>query len=360
MICTRIGYLAITLMAVGLAGPARAEDPRETLKKGAPELQSISALAFGPEGILFLGDARGAAIIAVDTHDRSAAGAERPKVEAIDQKIASLLGIEADEVLVNALAVNPISGNTYIAVTRGKGPDGNPVLVRVERSGKVAAVPLTDVAYARATLPTPGTGRSPNDVITDMAYLDGKLFVACLSNEEFASQFRVLPFPFKETDQGTAVEIFHGSHGRLETKSPIRTFVPYKINGETNLLAAYTCTPLVRVPVAELKPGEKVKGKTIAELGNRNVPLAMIVYRKGDKDYILMANSARGVMKISTEGIDQAEPIEKRVADATGLKYETIKALDGTVLLDAFGKDHVLVLLKGKDNRFNLVTAELP
>jgi len=361
MTWTRTRCLALVLTAVAvLAGSSRAAGPRDSLKKGAPELQSISALAFGPEGILFIGDARAATIIALDTQDRTAAGAEMPKIEALDEKIASLLGIEASQLLVNDLAVNPLSGNTYLGVTRGKGADGKPVLLRVERSGKIAEVPLTDVAFSRTPLPTPGTGRSPNDVITDMAYLNGKLYVACLSNEEFASQFRVLPFPFGEAGKGTAVEIFHGSHGRLETKSPIRTFAPYEIQGETNLLAAYTCTPLVQVPVAELKPGEKVKGKTIAELGNRNVPLDMIVYQKDGKDYILMANSARGVMKISTEGIDRTQPITKPIAGTAGLKYETIKGLDGTVQLDVFDKDHVLVLRKSKDNRLNLETVELP
>jgi hypothetical protein len=193
-----------------------------------------------------------------------------------------------------------------------------------------------------------------------MAYVNGRLFVACLSNEEFSSQFRSLSFPFKEVKNGTAIEIFHGSHGRLETKSPIRTFVPYQVKGEENLLAAYTCTPLVKVPVAELKPGEKVKGTTIAELGNRNVPLDMIVYQKNGKDYILMSNSARGVMKIPTEGIENVEAIEKRIAETAGLKYETIKDLAGTVQLDVFDKEHVLVVKKTPDKKLNLETVELP
>src|SRR5262249_29636511 len=154
-----------------------------------------------------------------------------------------------------------------------------PALLRLERSGKLAEVSLKDVPFARAALSNPGKGRSPRDVITDMAFVKGQLLVACLSNEEFASQFRLIPFPFKESAKGASVEIFPGSHGRLEPRSPIRTFVPYEVKGEANLLAAYTCTPLVQVPVADLQAGAKVKGKTIAELGNRNVPLGMIVYQ---------------------------------------------------------------------------------
>jgi hypothetical protein len=353
---------ALALLAVAvLAGSLHAASPRDSLKKGTPELQSIGALAFGPEGILFIGDPRAATLLAVDTEDRTApTSADRPKVDAIDEKIASLLGIESSQLEINDLAVNPLSGNTYVGVTRGKGADGKPVLLRVERSGKIAEMPLRDVAFARTALANPGKGRSPRDVITDMAYVNGRLLVACLSNEEFASGFRVIPFPFQDVAKSTGVQIYHGSHGGLETKSPIRTFAPFQIKGEPNVLAAYTCTPLVQVPVADLKPGEKVKGRTIAELGNRNVPLDMIVYQKGGKDYILMANSARGVMKISTEGIESVEPIEKRIASTAGLKYETIKDLDGTVQLDAYDKDHALVLRKTPDKKLNLETVELP
>jgi hypothetical protein len=361
MTWSQIRLAPLVLAGVVLfAGSAQAAGPRDSLKKGTPELQSISALAFGPEGILFLGDPRAAAILAVDTQDRTATSTDRPKVEALDEKIASLLGVESNQITVNDLAVNPLSGNTYLGVTRGKGVDGKPVLLRVERSGKLTEVPLQDVPFARMALSNPVEGMKRQDALTDMAYVKGRLFVACLSNEEFASKFLTVSFPFKEGEKGAAVEIYHGSHGKLETKSPIRTFVPYDIKGEANLLAAYTCTPLVKIPVAELKPGEKVKGKTIAELGNHNRPLDMIVYQKGGRDYLLLANNRRGVMKIPTEGIDQVEAITKRVKETAGLKYETIKSLEGTERLDLFDKDHILVLMRTKDKKLNLETVELP
>ena len=83
----------------------------------------------------------------------------------------------------------------------------------------------------------------------------------------------------------------------------MRTFVPFKVGNEPQLLAAYTCTPLVQLPISALKPGAKLKGKTIAELGNHNRPIDMIVYEKGGKQFLLLANSSRGVMKISTDQI---------------------------------------------------------
>src|SRR5205823_12532587 len=142
-------------------------------------------------------------------------------------------------------------------------------------------------------------------------------------------KLRAIPLSFAEADKGASVEIYHGYHGRFETNSPVRTFVAYEINGEDNLLAAYTCTPLVKIPVSQLKPGERVKGTTIAELGNRNNPLDMIVYQKDGKDFILMANSSRGVMKIAMDNIDKIDGITQPVKDKAGLTYETLASLQG-------------------------------
>src|SRR5262249_1892442 len=180
--------------------------------------------------------------------------------------------------------------------------------------------------------------------------------------EEWASKLRSIPFPFDKTDSGASIGIFHGAHGRFETGSPVRVFAPYKIGNEDHLLAAYTCTPLVKIPVSQLKPGEKVKGTTVAELGNRNNPRSMVVYKKDGKDYVLMANSSRGLMKIKLEGVDTIEAITKPVRGGTGtagLTYDTIKSVSGVQKLDAFDKEHAVILVSAK-GKLNLRTIELP
>ncbi|HZT79075.1 MAG TPA: hypothetical protein VFA26_02540, partial [Gemmataceae bacterium] len=279
----RIRYFAAAAAAVALwAAPLRAEDKLiASLKKGTPDLHSIGALAFGPEGILFVGDAIGGAVFAIDTGDREPCKETDPlQVEGLDGKFASLLGIEAKQLQINGMAVNPISTRVYFSVSRGKGPEAKPVLLRVDRKGKAEEVSLRDVPFAKAMLsdaPAPDArggfgGRQPLRpmAITQLAYIKGNVYVAGLSSEEWSSAFRSIPFPFKDAEKGASVGIFHGSHGRFETNAPIRTFLPIDINGEANLLAAYTCTPLVKIPLKELKPGAKVKGVTVAELGNRN------------------------------------------------------------------------------------------
>ena len=341
------------------AGSAQAAAPTDGLKKGTPDLKSAGPLAFGPEGILFIGDPAGAAIFAVATGDTTPGPKAAVKVEKIDEKIANTLGTTAGDIAVNDLKVNPASGNVYLSVARGKGPKATPVILKLDRAGKLEEFALKDKPFAKVALPN-AAAKNRLEAITSMAFVKGKLIVAGLSNEEFASKLRVIPFPFNEADKGASIEIYHGSHGRFETNAPVRTFVPYDVKGQTQILAAYTCTPLVRFPVDELKPGQKVKGTTVAELGNRNRPLDMITYTKDGKDYILMANSARGVMKIPANGVESLAPITARVPDKSGIKYETIAELKGVQQLDKLDGDRALVLLKTEGGSLNLDTIPLP
>jgi hypothetical protein len=356
------------LGACSTAAMALGAEPTASLKKGTPDLKSAGALAFGPEGILFVGDTRGAALFAIDTGDRTRA-TERHAVQVKDLsgKVAAVLGTDPKQIAINDLAVNPLSGNVYLSVSRGRGPDATPVLVRIHADGKVEDVSLENVHFAKTELPNvpgPDKGQQRAESITDVAFADGRVFIAGLSNEEFSSRLIAIPFPFStEGFDAAAIEIYHGAHGRFETKSPIRTFVTYRIQNKPYMLAAYQCTPLVKLPVADLKAGAHVKGTTIAELGNRNRPLDMIVYQKDGKDYLLMTNNSRGVMKIPTEGAGSAESITEPVRGGAtkGLGYDTIASLKGVVQMDQLDKDHAVLLVQENSNgTMDLKTIELP
>ena len=365
--------LFLTLVVCCVVWQSATAAPRWTagMVEGKLELKSVGPLAFGPDGVLFVADTKAAAIVAIATGDvKAAAGTPLLKVEGINQKIAALLGTAADQILIVDLAINPVSRNAYLSVSRGRGADAMPVLVRVKTDGKLEVIALDNVKYSRADLPdapadkTTGEGnRASNprlESITDIAFVDGRLFVAGLANEEFASTLRAVPFPFKAVASGTTVEIYHGAHGRFETRAPVRTFTSFKIGNTDHLLTAYTCTPLVQIPISDLKPGAKLQGKTIAELGNRNRPLDMIVYQRDGKHYLLMANSSRGVMKITTENIAGAESILAPVPDKKGMTYETIEAWTGVDQLDRFDSKHAIVVRRTEGGAMNLETLPLP
>jgi hypothetical protein len=359
--------IGVVLLTVSLTVPTFAANPASDMKQGKAEFKSMGPLAFGPNGILFVADTKAAAIVAVDTADTSAKSASK------QLKVEGLLGTSADQIIIDDMVVNPASRNVYLAVSRGRGPDATPVLVRVKGDGQPEVVSLDSVKFSRAQLPDApidgvvgeGNRQSSNprrESITDIAFLEDRVLVAGLSNEEFASTLRAIPFPFKTVANGTSVEIFHGAHGRFETRSPVRTFVPFKVGNEPQLLAAYTCTPLVQFPLSDLKPGAKIKGKTIAELGNRNRPLDMIVYQKDGKDYLLLANSSRGIMKINAGEIEKAGGITEPVSGGgkKGVSYETIESWTGIDQLDRLDPQNAVVLRRTDGGALNLESMPLP
>ena len=363
---TKILATLATLALLCAAGHTLAPVPVAAF--AGPEMTSIGPLTFGPDGVLFAADAQAATIYALELGDRASGGAPGAQgVEAVDQKIAALLGTEAKEIAVTDMAVHPRTKNAYISVMGGQGTAGKPALLRVDGAGRIEVVPFEGIKHTKVTLPNaPDAGANPQrdprrQSITDMAFTEGTLYVAGLSNEEFASKLRALKYPFQTADTGTSVEIFHGNHGQLETRSPVFAFVPYTIGRTPHLVAGYLCTPLVKFPVASLQPGAKVVGTTIAELGNRNRPIDMIVYKKDGREFLLMSNTARGVMKIPTDGFASAAPITQPVKSETGgVPYETVAAMKGIEQLDLLDAGRTIVLARAEGGALNLSAVALP
>lgn len=338
------------------------------LTPGQPDFKSIGSLAFGPEGILFAGDSQGAAVFALQTGDKSgdAAGA-RYDIPGLNVKIAQALGADSQQVKIGDVAVNPKTGNVFVSVMAS----GKPALVKVS-GNQVTRVALDNIPFAKAAIPDAPedkvTGEGPRarnnrqSTITDLAFVDGFVLVSGMSNASAPSAVRSIEFPFSDIKTGASLEIYHGAHGRVEDNATVRTFVPFNIGGEPNLLAGFTCTPLVRFPLSQLKPGEKVRGTTVAELGNRNQPLDMIVYQKGGKTYLLMANSARGVMKVNTDKIEQNAGINSPVGGGgtAGQSYESIGDLQGVVQLDKLNDEYAVVLQQTDGGDVTLKSVPLP
>jgi hypothetical protein len=347
----KVALVALMIAISGLAPSApTAAGPGDT----AAALQSIGPLTFGPDDGLFVADTQGATIYAFTLGKAATGGTPGTQdVPGIDQKIAALLGTDAASITITDLAVHPKTKNAFISVMRGQGTTAQAALVRVDGAGKLEPIALDQLQHTKAALPnapvTPGgqVRRNPRaDSITDMAFADGKLIVAGLSNEEFASKLRTIAYPFSSVAPGTSVEIYHGNHGQLETRSPVYTFVPYMVNNTPHLIAGYLCTPLVKFPMSALSGTTKVVGTTIAELGAGNRPLDMIVYKKDGREYLLMSNTSRGVMKIPTANFGSAAPITQRVGGTGGIGYETIATMTGVLQMDLLDAQRTVVIAR--------------
>lgn len=346
------------ILALALTVPDGASSVQDVAwETGDPGLVSAGALAFAPDGVLFVGDHQGAALFAFRTRDEARVEAAALETGEFVERLAFLLGTEAAEVTVHDLAVHPRSGAAYVSLTRGGGEAARAAIVRVAGPEDFELVDLDALPWTRASLenapePDDGGRRSRRaQTITDLAHHDGVLYVAGLSNEEFASKLRALPFPFEGVGRGTSVEIYHAAHGAWETRSPVRTMVPIDLDGVPHLLAGYTCTPLVRIPIPALGEPEKLVGTTVAELGNRNTPLDMIVYEKDGASWLLVANTSRGVMKVSTAGIAGMEGLSEPVArgGVAGAEYTTIEALAGVTQLARLDASRALVVVETED-----------
>jgi hypothetical protein len=237
----------------------------------------------------------------------------------------------------------------------------------VNGAGEVKPVSLAQAKYSAVALPNvralvPGYRSPREDTVTAMAFDGGRLYVAGLSNEEFSSRLRAIPYPFRGAGAGTAVEVYHTSHGQLETRSPIYTLMPLKFGDSAEMLAAYICTPLVRLKEADLADGAEVRGTNIAEMGRHNRPLAMIRYAKDGQDFVLMAMSRRGLLRLPLAAIRSAEPIpyEPTSIDTRDLGARRVHDWEGVEQIALAGDDRLAALARTNEGGVDLKVAPLP
>ena len=360
------------------------------LQVGTPGIESVGPITFGPDDVLFVADNVSANVFAIDVADEGDAGSvDAFDLDDIDTKLAAFLGCGVDDVVIRDLAVHPGTHNIYLSVMRGKGNEGTPLILRIDhRSGALSEVSLRDVAFSQVAIdnaiaaddertdmqfadPPEGEeveirghklrfARPParSATVTDMAYVDGMLVVAGMSNEEFSSTLRRIPFPFTGEVADSNLEIFHVSHGQWETAAPIRTFVPYE--GGRSILASYTCTPLVHFSLTDMTAGAQAKGRTVAELGAMNQPLDIVSYTLGGNEYLLIAHSTHPLMKIACSDIDTQEALTEP-REPRGVPRDEID-VPGVKKLANFNNDYVLALQRdeaGTRHLRSLKTASL-
>jgi hypothetical protein len=343
------------------------------LQVGTPQLRSVGPITFGPGDILFVADNGTAKVVAVDVAERGAdaVGAQPFDLDDIDSRLAAFLGCSVDDVGIRDMAVHPRTHNVYLSVMRGRGDAAMPVILRIDvLDASLSEVALQNVPFAEADITNAPSEDDPRvsielpdgpegeelevrgrtiriwrrpartATVTDMSYVDGTLLVAGMSNEEFSSNLRRIPFPFTGELNDNSLEIFHVSHGQWETAAPIKTFVPYE-DGQS-ILASYTCTPVVHFPLSDLEIGTKATGRTVAELGAMNQPLDMVSYRNDDAEYLLVSNSSHGLIKIACSDID-TQPGLTEPQSPVGVPRE-VESLSGVTRLANLNGTYVLAL----------------
>lgn len=331
---------------------------------GDPEIESVHAMAFGPESILFIGDSDAAQVVAIDLSTQEKAHNEKMAIADIEDELSKLLGTETDQIQIIDLAVDPANENVYIAVNHSSGKS----LLFLVNNNTLEPVSIDHVSHSKTVLDNAVAadakdrrGRSLRQwAISDLRYADDKVMVSGLSNAEFSSTFRAISFPFDESEMQSSLEIYHAAHGQYETYAPIKTFTPIMINGESQILASYTCTPLVVFPMTELQDGAHAKGRTVAELGNWNTPLDIIEMEKEGERYVLMANSNRALMKIKVSNIEGfGDSLTERVkerAGTAGVDFVNLPFVN-VQQLDKLNETTFVMIQRGADGVLGLTTS---
>jgi hypothetical protein len=318
--------IAAPTLAPALAQAAPASAATQ-LPQIAAKLKYAGVLTFSPDGVLFIGDNISGAVFAYPMGAAVAPAAALPvNIDGIDGRIAALLKTPKSSVHINGMAVHPTSHDVYLSISFGA---GNPGLVKVSSEGVLSRVDLTHAkmtSWVVPNAPTPDehfrdrTGDFPlpgghprlkamtpmrSMTIVDMKFHDGELFVAGISNEEFASTLRRVSYPFDGRSSSTAVRIYHVAHERYETRAPIRAMQFANIDGQDTLIAAYTCSPIVLIPTAELKDGAKVTGRTIGDMGNGQ-PISLVSVSFHGQPSLFATNAGHGPRMIPVSGLQHA------------------------------------------------------
>ncbi len=363
----KLGFLFVTTsltLFLLVSGKYRDKNPYG-FELGTPEILSVTSLTFGPEGILFIGDSKGASIFAVDTKDKTLVDkAQTIQLKNIDQTIAAYLGTEAKNISIKDLAVNPVSKKIYCAI---QAMDGTPALLTID-GDKIQAVNLKEVMFSVAAIENAPAADAKNQrgrpmremSISDLLYADNSIMVSGISNQEFGSTFRKIPFPFSGKQDHSSLEIYHAAHGKYETASPIQTFTVATLGGKKYLVASYTCTPLVLFPMDQLQPGKHVKGRTIGEFGAGNNPIDMISFKAGDESYLVMANSSRPIMRVKYSKIENyagslTEPIKESYGTA-GVEFVNLPVVN-VLQMDKLDDANILVLQRRANGDLDLYSA---
>ena len=255
------------------------------VQTGTVTIKRIGRMSFAPNGVLLIADIGGGAVVAIETGDTGPVKKLKSRINDVDKKIATALGVSTADLSIADMAVNPESGMIYVSAIRKT--DTTSAIITFDATGKLTILDLTATRFVRVPLPV-GEG-SQIRAISGVEYTDGRVLAAGQSNEEFSSKIFSLPLPLTHGKSGDAfsTETYHVAHGRWETRAPIQSFIPYREGGEDYVVGSFACTPIAKFKVTDIAKDSKIKGTSVVELGSGNRPIDMFTYEKDGKQWLI-------------------------------------------------------------------------
>lgn len=322
----KIPIVSSTLLCLLLTTGAQGNDE-------ALDLKFAGAMEFSDEGTLFVGDNYNGAIYSFDmTADSAPASIAPVSIGDIDNKMADILGVGPSAIEINDMVAHPVSGEIFISLSRVGSYASRPVIVKVTQDSELELLDLSSFSFKKQELahypdqettfrprglmtspPSPrdlakGDIKLSSVAIMDLLYHDDELFVSGVAYDDFLSTLRRIAVPFDGTQSSANVEMYHISHDQYETRAPVRAMAIHEIDGKSQLIAAYTCSPLVLVPLDEIVDGAKISARTLGDMGNGQ-PIDMISYKLMGEDTLFVTNNSRSPQVIPVAGLNGATAV---------------------------------------------------
>jgi len=367
-------FLAALTAVLVLGSSAWAHSPLlKDAITGNPQIKSIEALTFGPGGSLVIADGKGAQVVVIDVGHGHDVAWEKKEIANIVTEMAGRLGTDAKGITIKKMAVDPETKLAYVAVRiKASGKD---VLLTVDGTGKVNEFMLDKVRHMRVPL-----GSDKITLATDVVCMKDRIMVAAQANENFGSKIVSIPLPLTKESKSAvfSTETYHVGHGKWETKAPIRTLIPYEENGKRYVVGSFTCTPIVKYALDDFKPGAKVKGVSVIELGTGNTPQDMFVYEKGGKLNILVNTlrsfgnkigpSAYWTAKVDHDILQESTKINEKAMwrvstnaqkESTN-RAEVVPSFAGVTTMDRLDTNNAVAIRTDDKGGFKMVVLALP
>lgn len=306
------------------------------------DIKFAGALEFAEDGTLFVGDNYNGAIYAFEMPAEASNAQIMPSsIANIDAKIAELLGVGAGALEINDMATHPVSNDIYISVTRIGNFAAQPAIIKVSQDQQISLLDMASLEFQKqdlnafpeseTTFKVRGQGPMPplpRDVakgeialstlaIMDMEFYEGELFVAGVATDNFMSSLRRIAYPFDDTQSIANVDMYHVTHDQYESRAPIRAMSVQEIDGKPQLVAAYTCSPIVLVPLEDITDGAKISASTIMDYGNGQ-PLDMIPFEMQGQSMLFVTNDSRSPQVIPIAGLNGATVVTHEDFDRGG------------------------------------------
>jgi hypothetical protein len=344
------------LLLVGAAVCVQAE-------QGDPKIKTIEAIAFGPKGLLLIGG--GAQVASVETGDTTPSTWAKTEIANIDQLLAGKLGLQAKDIEIRKVAVNPASGKAYVALQSLKTKGS--VILTIDGSGNIAEFPLDNVKYRSYNLAAP---KAAITKVTDIAWAGGKIVAATQASDKFGASrvFTINPAAKDGSSTQVSTKTFHVGHNKWETHAPLRVLMPYELNGKNNVVGSFTCTPLVTYNIEDAKNDDQVVGSSVVELGTGNTPRSMFAYERDGKKYILISvgrnnkqpafgfPSAYWVARVDADLLKETANINEKAPwrigsgkNLVGDRVQVAKEYFGTLQMDKLDAMRALAIVEAKD-----------